>query len=446
MIIQIKQVEKTNSKHMKKQNQIVKMFVAALLALALQAGMVAKTLQAQVFIPTTGNSWVINNGSKTTENIGPDGIHIQNGYSKVFRTFFYAEETGTIQLGIKGHVMNGKARLKLAMGAQEKTVELTNETPTILWAGDFTVNNPGYQQLDISLLDGDATVQISDVAVNGVPTEKGFYFAKDDFYWGRRGPSVHLRYLVPETVKDVTYFYNEITVPVGEDVIGSYFMANGFGQGYFGIQVNSAEERRILFSVWSPFHTDNPNEIPEDQRIKMLRKGEGVHTGEFGNEGSGGQSYKKFMWKAGVTYGFLLKGVPNGDNSTTFTAWFFDPETEDWSLIASFERPKTDTYLTGLHSFLENFIPQAGTSSRKVHYTNQWVVDAKGNWTELNQAAFSADATARKNSRLDYAGGQFGDTFFLKNCGFFTGKTDFGAQFTREAKGKRPAIDFNSLP
>ena len=30
-------------------------------------------------------------------------------------------------------------------------------------------------------------------------------------------------------------------------------MANGFGEGYFGIQVNGPNERRVLFSVWSPF-------------------------------------------------------------------------------------------------------------------------------------------------------------------------------------------------
>lgn len=81
--------------------------------------------------------------------------------------------------------------------------------------------------------------------------------------------------------------YNEVTVPEELDEIGNYFMANGFGGGYCGIQVNSEMERRILFSVWSPCSTDNPENIPEEQRIRMLAKGENVHVGEFGNEGSG---------------------------------------------------------------------------------------------------------------------------------------------------------------
>ena len=68
-------------------------------------------------------------------------------------------------------------------------------------------------------------------------------------------------------------------------------MVNGFGEGYFGMQCNSETERRILFSVWSPFDTQEPKLIPDSLKIKLLRKGEGVYIGEFGNEGSGGKSF-----------------------------------------------------------------------------------------------------------------------------------------------------------
>jgi len=39
----------------------------------------------------------------------------------------------------------------------------------------------------------------------------------------------------------------------------------------FGFQVNGPMKEN-LFSVWSPFKTDNPKEIPEDFKIKLLRK------------------------------------------------------------------------------------------------------------------------------------------------------------------------------
>jgi hypothetical protein len=209
--------------------------------------------------------------------------------------------------------------------------------------------------------------------------------------------------------------------------------------------VNSSTERRFLFSVWSPFKTDNPREIPEDFKIKLLKKGENVHAGEFGSEGSGGQSYLKYMWKAGTTYSFLLRGEPSPGNSTDYTAWFFAPETGKWQLIASFRRPKGSRYLGNLYSFLENFHTGSGNIARLGLFSNQWICDRNGKWSELTSVKFTADATARKESRLDYSGGVTDGKFFLKNCGFYDGKTGIGTILTREPLGKPPKIDFTLL-
>ncbi|HDR50642.1 MAG TPA: DUF3472 domain-containing protein, partial [Mariniphaga anaerophila] len=81
---------------------------------------------------------------------------------------------------------------------------------------------------------------------------------------------------------------------------------------------------------------------------------------------------------------------------------------------------------------MENFITHTGDQSRMAWYSNQWVVcNAEGNWTELTRIKFTADATARKNARLDYAGGVEDDRFFLKNCGFFSDKTTIDSFFER---------------
>ncbi len=66
-------------------------------------------------------------------------------------------------------------------------------------------------------------------------------------------------------------------------------MMNGFSEGYMGIQQTTSGEHKVLFSVWSPYTTDDPEDIPEEKRVKVLRKGANVTIGEFGNEGSGGQ-------------------------------------------------------------------------------------------------------------------------------------------------------------
>jgi hypothetical protein len=396
-------------------------------------------------IPPGGNSWVQNN---ITENdiISKKGIHNWINLENIIHTNFKTTISGELHVGLSAKVEKGTSKVKITVGDKSRVINISNTEYENLEVGVFKIDKPGYQYIKIEGLskDGETIVDINSVLISGEATNEKVYFTKDDFYFGRRGPSVHLSYETPAN-KDIIWFYNEITIPKGEDVIGSYFMANGFKDGYFGIQVNSVNERRILFSVWSPFKTQNPKEIPDDYKIILLGKGDNVYSGEFGNEGSGGQSYKVFDWKADVTYKFLLKGKPSVNNSTDYTAYFFDPIENKWNLVASFRRPYTTRHLTRIYSFLENFIPNTGNIRRKGLYKNQWVYTSDNNWHEITKAKFTADATARKESRMDYAGGVEGNLFFMENCGFFSNTTPIDSYFTRTANKKAPEIDFSSL-
>ena len=104
-----------------------------------------------------------------------------------------------------------------------------------VYVGKFAVSQPGYQKIVLQGVSASADVfaDIDDILIGGSAVGSDTYFIKDEFYWGRRGPSVHLNYQSP-TSAPLEYFYSELTVPAGQDVIGSYYMANGFGQGYFG--------------------------------------------------------------------------------------------------------------------------------------------------------------------------------------------------------------------
>jgi hypothetical protein len=182
-------------------------------------------------------------------------------------------------------------------------------------------------------------------------------------------------------------------------------------------------------------------------KIVLLKKGKTTKTGEFGNEGSGGQSYMVYPWKTGKTYAFLTRAQPNdARKTTTYTSYFKDVEKGSWQLVASFERPQSAVYLKGVHSFLENFDPGTGDQPRMANYKNQWVANAEGAWHEITVAAFSADNTARKNYRKDYAGGTDKDSFFLKNCGFFDDFTSIKTPLQRQSSGQHPEIDFAKLP
>lgn len=405
-------------------------------------------LQFSSSVPCEGNCWVVNDWKGNGNMLNETGIQNWNSTESVFRVYFKVEKTGVLNIGILAKSVSGSSKIKVSLGNLCKEADISATTIDTIPIGKYLVESTGYQFVEIQGLEksGDYFPEIESILIGGEATSGKVFFIHDDFYWGRRGPSVHLNFQVPESAGKVVYFYSEITVPENNDVLGSYFMANGFGQGYFGMQVNSPTERRILFSVWSPYETDNPGAIPEEFKIKLLKKGEEVYTGEFGNEGSGGQSFLKFNWMAGTTYKFLLKGNPTGNGATDFTAWFFAPETGKWKLIASFRRPKTETYLTHLYSFLENFYTETGNVERSGLYSNQWIYNTDNKWIELTGIKFTADATARKESRMDYSGGLENGSFFLKNCGFFSETIPIDSYFERQSTGIPPVINFKELP
>lgn len=402
-------------------------------------------------LPIDGNTWQVSGKFTRNGGIIKSGIREWNNAEASFKSFFRIANPGILKLWVNAEVPEGTSSLEISIAGKVQQVELTNHKMQDIYVGEWNLLDTGYVAITLKGLTkrGESFANISDYKIAGSAINEGTRFVRNDegsfFYWGRRGPSVHLGYQVPQDI-DAKWYYNEIMVPEGEDIIGSYYMANGFSGGYFGIQVNSDTERRVLFSVWSPFVTDNPNEIPEEERIKMLKKGEDVYTGEFGNEGSGGQSYLRFNWKAGNTYKFLLKGEPAENDHTVYTAWFFAPEEGEWRLIASFSRPKTNSWLTGFHSFLENFSPNQGIYERKVLFSNQWVADKNDNWLEVNRARFTADNTARVGFRMDYSGGMENGKFYLRNCGFFSDYTPIGVLFDRPNTNQKPKIDLNKLP
>lgn len=159
--------------------------------------------------------------------------------------------------------------------------------------------------------------------------------------------------------EDVEWFYNEVTVPEEGDFPSSYYMACGFGEGYFGMQNNSPHQRKILFSVWSSFNTDNPADIPDSLRVTLVKKGANTVIKEFGNEGSGGQGFMYYDWKPGERCRFLMGARPDGKGNTVYTAYFFDNNKGEWVLVASFRRPKTSTWYTVVPRELQ---PRAGLS------------------------------------------------------------------------------------
>lgn len=391
-------------------------------------------------IGMSGNSYVTrqHDGARITDR----GLTRWTDPKSVVSVYFYLHESTTADLSL---LAKGHSEIKVSYGKKHFKVRLDSDDFTQVPVGRISVSKPGYVRIDLQGLsmEGNSFGEVKQLVAANV-SGKSSYVTNFADYWGRRGPSVHLAYKLP--AGDTEWFYNEVTVPKEGETMHSYYMAAGFGEGYFGMQYNSPTERRVLFSVWSPFDTQNPKDIPDSHKIKLLRKGKNVHIGEFGNEGSGGQSYLCYPWKAGRTYKFLMQVHPDNQGNTIYTAYFYAPEEKAWRLIASFQRPLTNTWYTHAHSFLENFNPEQGYLSRKVMFGNQWARSKDGKWTRITDATFTHDATASAGVRLDYQGGETKDNrFYLMMGGFFNESVSMGTQFHCEPTGQAPEIDWEAL-
>jgi hypothetical protein len=403
-----------------------------------EAGVEAVPPASSYTISMGGNAYVTTLASGSSETVTSTSLAGWTNANSKFSAYFRLGLTGSLTVKMRARVLpSGSSVVRVTVNGTQFTVNLSGTAARVYNVGTVNINAAGYVKVDFQGISktGSYFADVDDLIISGVATASNVVYANDaaNYYWSRRGPSVHMGYGSPANTE---WMYNEITVPAGEDKIGSYFMANGFSGGYFGIQVNSATERRVLFSIWDP----------TEGKTTLVRKGPNVVDNTFGGEGTGGQSYLVFNWVAGNTYRFLTQGKPDGQGNTQFSSWIFTPESNTWRFIATWNRPNTNTYLTGLHSFLENFNPNYGYLGRKVIYSNQWVRDAGGQWSERTSATFTVDATGANQQRMDFRGGVENGKFFLQNCGFFANYVSAGAVFSRPATGQQPSVNLSTLP
>jgi len=248
----------------------------------------------------------------------------------------------------------------------------------------------------------------------------------------RAARSVHLGYVAPEAA----VFYNELTVE--KSVPGSYFMACGFNHGYFGIQEQGRGKKVVIFSVWDPAKGDNPNGVPDAERVEVLFKADDVLARRFGGEGTGGQSFFNYDWKVGQTYRFLVKATV-ADKKTTYAAYFFLPESKTWKHLVTFRTRTGGDNLKGLYSFIEDFRRDGKSANevRRAIFGNGWVRDAKGQWTPLVKARFTASG-ASWEAKETIDAGAVKDRFYLQTGGDTKTTTTLRAYVERPAAKEPP--------
>lgn len=381
---------------------------------------------------------------KEEESLFQQGKGLQNwtDLKQELQYFFYLHNAGTLNIDL--YTKNAQLGSIVSVEFAGKSFKLNIPQGTEFQkkrVGTITVKDSGFYSIKIKGLKkgGSIIADIASIELSGSASENMHFNKKAR----RNAASVHLRYSISDTTKLVS-FYNEITIPENADIVHSYYMSNGFSRGYFGIQVNSENERRIIFSVWDAGNEAlNRSKVADSNKVKLIAKGDGVFADDFGNEGTGGHSHWVYPWKTGITYKMLVTALADSaSQTTTYTSYFFMPEQQKWKLIASFRAPKDGKLLRNLYSFNENFVGLNGQFQRYAYFGNQWGQRENGSWLELTESKFSYDATGKAGDRIDYGAGVEGGMFYLWNGGFKTATAKLGDSFTRPATNKRPTIDY----
>ncbi|MBS1702748.1 MAG: DUF3472 domain-containing protein [Armatimonadetes bacterium] len=335
---------------------------------------------------------------------------------------------GTLDIKIDGNSVD--AQFVLQIDGVTKPINLDRHAT-------FQIKDAGYRTITLKpalALGTEDYGTITGLTLTGTATEGARFNLKER----RNCASVHLKY---PTGKDqpVEWFYNEVRPKT--DPKYTYYEACGWHRGYFGMQVNSPTERRIIFSVWdSGSEAVDRNKVGSDDRVRLLAKGDGVVAGDFGNEGTGGHSHLVYNWKTNEVHRFLVHAEPQGD-ATIYTGYYYFNDKKKWGLIAKFRAPKDGSYMHGLYSFNENFGGSNGNLQRKAEFGPVFLAGPDKKWHEQLQAQFSCDGTG-KNDRFDYASGAVGDHWFLSNGGAVSNGVKFGDLFTRKPSRTKPPRDF----
>ena len=231
------------------------------------------------------------------------GAHVSNtgitGWSdRAQQVTWYGliRSNGALNCAVALRATNTVARLRLTVAGQTREATASGGVANF---GAFNIAAPGYQRFALELLDGSGVGL--DALVLGGPAMKDAHF---NLKPRRNAASVHLSYPTPKDAK-VTAFYCEVTAV--KDPLPSYYMACGWHRGYFGMQVNGPTERRIIFSVWdSGGEAIDRKKVADENRTTLVAKGEGVFSGDFGHEGTGGHSHLVYPWKTGERQRFIV--------------------------------------------------------------------------------------------------------------------------------------------
>lgn len=205
--------------------------------------------------------------------------------------------------------------------------------------------------------------------------------------------ATHLWYI--GILTDIILWDSSLVVPQGSDIESTYFMTNGFDNGYAGFQVQEQRRRLILFSIWDP--------------CEVVEVGPSVQSSRFGGEGTGWKTWLPFDWKTNVVYTVRVTAELETSRSTLYSC-FVDVQ-GSWQLISRIRRHGSGELLNHLHSFLENW-SMDDRYAKRGYFLGQSVIDRYNRQYQLNDVE-TGHSTPRTDT-TSWSWGVADDKFYLE--------------------------------
>jgi Domain of unknown function (DUF3472) len=212
----------------------------------------------------------------------------------------------------------------------------------------------------------------------------------------------------------------------------------------FGIQqLDSPEQKVVIFSVWDPTTGDDPKAVKTEDRVEVLHQGEGVRIRRFGGEGTGGQCMAPLAWRIGEKNRFLMRAEVQ-EQKTAYTAWVFRHDQQSWWKLATFRTHTGGQRLKGYYSFIEDFRRdgQSVHEVRRARFGNGWVRDSPEvlGWKALGKARFTG-SSAKWESKENIDAGLADGWFYLATGGETKKSRELRSTIELPAATATPPVD-----
>jgi hypothetical protein len=216
-------------------------------------------------------------------------------------------------------------------------------------------------------------------------------------------------------IGEADVYYMEAIIQKTTD--GSFFMACGWDNGYFGLQQYVGENQRsVVFAMWNGAEDDEPGADKAFGPVQILDWTAGGKTNAYGGDKLGAQYMRQIPWRVGETNRFAIDAVRSGAK-TSYTAWLGRPGS-DWEKLATFRAYSGFKWLRGYNSFVEDFRrdTKSANETRRALFSNIWIHQYRGAWIPVTEVTYATSGSRYEAGDKVDAGDEEGG-FFLSTGG-----------------------------